>query len=269
MSSVIRAGEPYSAAETAKIIEGFNRDGYYVLGPTLEADEVEALRGAMQRKLTDPRILADPEGDHSRGSSLMRMFEYDSAFRDLIVREPFPTLAEAILGENCQVMSQNALYSEPGQGGGWHLDDLIHFPVPDGVERHDPRLVMPCFVLQIFVLLTDVEAVEYGPTQVVPGSQYAGRRPHTQDNPTFEGRGPVSIIGRAGDAYLFNNQVWHQGALNTSDRTRFLAGVTYSKRFIAQRFYPFIDYRMPEHVWEGASPRLQRFLGRHDQGSYG
>jgi predicted NAD-dependent protein-ADP-ribosyltransferase YbiA (DUF1768 family) len=48
-----------------------------------------------------------------------------------------------------------------------------------------------------------------------------------------------------------------------------MAGATYSKRFIAQRFYPFIDYRMPPHVMEGASPRLQRLLGRHEKGSYG
>ena len=48
-----------------------------------------------------------------------------------------------------------------------------------------------------------------------------------------------------------------------------MAGVTYSKRFVAQKFYPFIDYRMPEHVWEDASSRLQRMLGRHEKGPYG
>ena len=43
----------------------------------------------------------------------MRMFEYSEAFRDLVVREPFASLAEAILGDNCHLMSQNALYTEP------------------------------------------------------------------------------------------------------------------------------------------------------------
>lgn len=65
------------------------------------------------------------------------------------------------------------------------------------------------------------------------------------------------------------NQMWHRGAPNASDRTRLMAGVTYSKRFVAQKFHPFIDYRMPEHVWDGASPRLQRLLGRHEKGAYG
>jgi len=45
--------------------------------------------------------------------------------------------------------------------------------------------------------------------------------------------------------------------------------VTYSKRFVSQKLYPFIDYRMPEHVWEGADERLQRLLGRHKPGAYG
>ncbi len=272
MSSVIRRGEPYSSAETQRIVEELRDEGYCHLGQVLEAEEVAALKGAMDRKMNDPKILGDEEGDHIRGRSLMRMFEYDYAFRDLIVREPFASLAEAVLGDDCHLMSQNALFTKAGEGedvGGWHVDDLVHFPLSDGVESYDRRMAMPCLVLQIFTPLTDVEEVKYGPTQVVPGSHYAGRRPEIQDNPTFDGRGPVSILARAGDAYLFNNQIWHRGGPNRSDRDRFLGGVTYSKRFISQRFYPFIDYHMPEHVWQGADARLQRMLGRHAKGAYG
>ena len=98
MSSPIAAGRPYSPEETQRIIEQFNRDGYYHLGSVLAADEVEALREAMARKVADPRILNDQAGDHLRGISLMRMFEYSEAFRDLVVREPLASLAEAILG---------------------------------------------------------------------------------------------------------------------------------------------------------------------------
>ena len=205
---MIQKDQPYTPEETQKIIEQFNRDGYYFLGPVLNSDEVEDLRDAMIRKRNDPRILADEEGDHMRGRSLMRMFEYDYAFRDLTVREPFVSLAEAILGEDCHVMSQNALYTDPGvASGNWHVDDLVHFPLSDDVSHHDPRIVMPCFVLQIFTPLTDVDSIEYGPTQVVPGSHYAGRRPATQEQPTFEGRGAVSIFAKAGDGYMFHNQM--------------------------------------------------------------
>ena len=270
MSSPIRQGEPYSPSRTTEIIDELNREGYVYLGPTLEPDEVAALRSAMERMWADPAMHAE-DRHQIHSISLMRMFEYDNAFRDLIAREPFASLAEAVLGENCHMLAQNALRTEPDpeRKGGWHLDDLVHFPLNDEIERHDSRMVMPVMVMQIFVPLTDIDEVQYGPTEVVPRSHYAGRRPNDPENPSFDGQGPVSILAKAGDAYLFNNQIWHRGAPNSSDRIRYLGGVTYSKRFVSQKLWPFIDYRMPEHVWEGASPRLQRLLGRHEKGAYG
>ena len=234
-----------------------------------------ALRDAMERMVDDPAMQEDQPGNHRKARSLMRMFEYDRSFRDLIVREPFASLAEAVLGDQCHVMGQNALFTEPNPDatvdgpGGWHLDDLVQFPLPPEIARHDPGVPLPCNVMQLFTPLTSIDSVACGPTQVVPQSHYAGRRPTIQDRPHFDGNGPVSILAEPGDAYIFNNQVWHRGAPNASDRSRLLGGATYSKRFVAQRFFPFIDYHMPEHVWEGAGPRLQRMLGRHKHGSYG
>jgi hypothetical protein len=274
MSSPIRQGELYSPERTAEIIDQLNREGFAYLGPTLEPAEVDVLHDAMQRKWADP-VMHDDAGNHIQGISMMRMFEYDNAFRDLIAREPFASLAEAVLGGDCHMLAQNALRTEPvesvqlGKSGGWHLDDLVHFPLNDEIERHDSRMIMPCMVLQVFTPLTDVDDVKFGPTEVVPGSHYAGRRPNDPYNPSFGGRKPMSILAKAGDAYLFNNQIWHRGAPNVSDRVRYLAGVTYSKRFVAQKLFPFIDYRMPEHVWQGADARLQRLLGRHEKGAYG
>lgn len=269
MTSAIRPGQPYDEAATARIVEQFYTDGYVHLGPVLQDDEVAALRGALERKASDPRILADEAGDHVRGISYMRMFEYDNVFRDLIVREPFASLAEAVLGADCHVMSQNALIYPPGMGGGWHVDDLLHYPLPEGIERHDARVRLPCLIMQVFTPLSDVDTVECGCTEVVPGSHLAGRKPDSDDNPTFEGQGPVPLLARAGEAYLMHNQIWHRGATNRSANPRILGGVTYSRRFVAQKFYPFIDYRMPAHVWDGADERLQRFLGRHSKGAYG
>ena len=67
MKSPIRTGEPYDTAQTTRIIEQLYTDGYVHLGPVLEADEVAALRDALERKAADPHILADTEGDHVRG----------------------------------------------------------------------------------------------------------------------------------------------------------------------------------------------------------
>ena len=267
-SVIVKDAQPFSEEKTQQIIEGFYRDGYCLLKGILTEEEVEALRDGMERKYQDPRM-HDEEGDHIRGISLMRMFEYDINHRDLIMREPLVSLAEAIVGEDCHMMSQNALRYEPEQGGGWHVDDRVHFPVPDDMPRHDPQIRVPCLILNILFPLSDATSLEYGVTQVVPGSHYSGRHPHTQDAPSFDGLGPVSLFAEPGDVTMFHNQVWHQGALNRSQQIRYVGSVVYSQRIIGQRLYPFIDYRMPEHVWEGADARMQRLLGRHEKGAYG
>ena len=92
-SVVAECGRPYSAAQTAQIAAQFRRDGYYFLGPTLEQREVEALRAAAERKIADPRNYV--AGDSVQLPTLFRMFESDMAARDLIVREPFASLAGA------------------------------------------------------------------------------------------------------------------------------------------------------------------------------
>jgi hypothetical protein len=43
----------------------------------------------------------------------------------------------------------------------------------------------------------------------------------------------------------------------------------YGRRFIAQRFYPFVNNRMPEAVLERAGPRRRRLFGLHPAGAYG
>ena len=123
--------------------------------------------------------------------------------------------------------------------------------------------------MTVQILLTDVDTMEDGPTQFIAGSHYAGRGPNDPKNPTFEGRGPVSIFGKAGDIYLHNGQCWHRGAPNTGTRTRYLLQNAYCQRWVAQRFYPFMNYRMPDDVLEGADERLLRVLGKHPKGPYG
>ena len=78
-----------------------------------------------------PRIQADEAGDHIRGISMMRMYEYDRNYRDLIEREPIVSLAEAILGEDCHMMSQNALRYDPARaaGGTWTIRSSSRFPM--------------------------------------------------------------------------------------------------------------------------------------------
>jgi len=200
----------------------------------------------------------------------MRTFEYHQAFRDLLILEPVISLVEQILGTDCHVVAQNAIRTPRGKGiVNWHIDDVLFFPflahLPAIPENTGP---LPCYSLNVMAALSDVEAEIFGPTQVVAGSHLTGRAPEYK--PTLpSGVAPTSLFAQAGDVYLINSQTWHRGAQNQSERTRYLLTTAYGRRFISQRFFPFLNYRMPPHVLDGASDRLLRLLGKHEKGPYG
>jgi hypothetical protein len=40
-------------------------------------------------------------------------------------------------------------------------------------------------------------------------------------------------------------------------------------RWVSQRFYPFMNYQLPQHVLDNADEQRKRVLGFHPQGAYG
>jgi len=189
--------------------------------------------------------------------------------RDLLAREPIISLVEAVLGPDCHLIANNVLCNPPGKAvDTFHCDDDVFFPLPPDIPRHDPRLSIPALAMHVFIPLTDITAEEFGPLQYVPGSHYAGRHPNDPQNPTFEGRSKQSLLAKAGDVYVQHPQVWHRGAPNSSDRTRYVYSQAFGRRVYAQRFYPSLKYQMPDWVLEGASERVQRILGIHARGPY-
>ena len=244
----------------------FNRDGFLLVPGVFDAGEVEAL------KMRIDRVFEDEAFQDNRYSDFIgvRLFETDALFVRALTREPIISLVESILGPDCHLVAQNIVRNRPGQAiDTFHVDDLLILPVGPGMERQDPRLTMPVFILTVQMPLTDIPALEFGPTQYVPGSHYSGRHPNDPYQPSFEGREPVSVLCRAGDSYLHNGQCWHRGAPNTSDRTRYLFQMSFGRRFVSQRFYPFVNYQLPQHVLEGADDRTKRVLGFHPKGAYG
>ncbi len=179
-----------------------------------------------------------------------RMFEHGPPFDELVDHPRVIDLVEAILGDDCHLIAMSALRTEPGEGiAFWHSDETVRFPLPPDVSL-DPRIRMPCFVLNLNYYLCDVDE-DLGPTQFVPGSHRSGRQPQPEDRdssgaPVYNGRTVTSALGPAGTCVLWHDQTWHQGAKNkTADRVRWVQQAPYGRRFIAQRFYPFLNYRMP------------------------
>jgi len=265
---IIQNAPPFTPDQIAKFKADFYRDGYLLIPGVLEPQEVEALIEGIDRVFADSKW---KENHNLYGDYIaVRLFETDPVFEDMLTREPIIGLVESILGPACHLIAQNVVRNAPGQAiDTFHVDDLLIFPVGEGMDRHDPRIPMPVFILTVQIPLTEVPSVEYGPSQYVPGSHYSGRHPNDPKNPTFEGKGPVSILTTPGDIYLHNGQCWHRGAPNTSDRTRYLLQLSYGMRWVSQRFYPFVNYQLPQHVLDRADDRRRRVLGFHPKGAYG
>jgi ectoine hydroxylase-related dioxygenase (phytanoyl-CoA dioxygenase family) len=269
--------EPCREEVLAPVLEDFYQNGATIIRNVLSGEECEQICKRVDAIFAEPyfaemrNVKVNSQGDGKAPIVVHRLFECDRMFRDLLVREPIISIAEKVLGSECHCMAQGCILNRKDFGiNRFHVDDGLEFPITnDEVKRHDPRIRMPVLRMSVQIALTDQDEDRCGPSQFVPGSHYSGRQPNSPDNPSFEGQEPVSLHMKAGDLYLLNGQTWHRGAPNTSDRVRYLFHQVYSQRFVAQRFWPYLNYKMPDYVLKGADERLLRVLGKHREMAYG
>jgi hypothetical protein len=237
-AALLGSGQPFPEERNHQIAEEFFREGCALVPGVLSPEEVAALRERTddyfaRRDALPPRHVSFVHG----AFVLRRGAELDPLFRALVTREPIRSLAAAVLGEEPRFNALNVIRNEPGQAiSRWHVDDVVEFPLPPEIPRFDPRIRMPVLWFTVQVALSEITAIEHGPTQYVPGSHYSGRAPDPQGDPAFEGRGPEAVFCRAGDIYLTNHQAWHRGAPNTSDRVRYVLQLQYARRWADTRF---------------------------------
>lgn len=259
--SPILPGTSLNAEDTARVLEEFHREGFALIPGVLSQEEIAALRRRSDEIFADPALAGTK---YIQSEFILRnTIELDSMFRQILVRQPILGLAEAILGPDCKFCGQNVIRNRAGIAiSRWHVDDVVEFPVPEGVERHDPRLRMPVQWFTVQMALSDIDGEEDGPTQFVPGSHYAGRHPNDPDHPIFAGRGPVSVFCKAGDIYLQNNQCWHRGAPHSSSRLRYILQSQYAARWAFTRFGEYNRVPVADAALQGAAQRLLQVLGR-------
>lgn len=257
---------------TPELLAQYHRDGFLVLPDVLSADEVAELRRGCEAAFAE--FNEESEIYHMQAIWRPKMFERGPAFEALVDHPGIAQLVDTIVGDDCHLIANSALRTTPGKTiTFWHADDTVRLPIPPGVEL-DPRIEMPTWVLNAHYYLGDVDE-ELGPTQFIPGSHRAGRSPGPAEmdangNPTYKGRSVFPAVGQAGTCVLWNDQTWHQGGPNTSqNRTRWAIQTPFAKRWVAQRFWPFVNYRFPEDVLARANPRRKRLFGIHPIGAYG
>ena len=226
-----------SGLEIQPILEEFTHEGCVLAPGIFSAEEVAALRAKMDRFAADETLSTRHRTWVGDTFVLRYCHELDPVFAAATANDGIMSLVEGALGKGAAFNAMNVIRNGPGQAiSHWHIDDTLEFPLPEEIARFDARLRMPVLWMTVQVALSDIDSLEYGPSQFVPGSHYSGRYPPKSENPEFEGRGPKAMLCRAGDVYLFNHQCWHRGAPNLSDRTRYIMQLQYAQRWADRRF---------------------------------
>lgn len=250
-------------------VEALEQDGYVYFPGALSEEEVGALRDAMDRLEARPEEfdrLTDPDTHGFLNKSINNVFNRDPVFLSYVDRPGVIDVAEAAHGADCHVIGMTAWMTGPGRPDqGIHVD-WQPLELPEDV-MDDPRVRVPVYITTAHYYLDDLcEAL--GPTQFIPGSHRAGRRPAGGAS-TWRGIEPRSILCSAGDAVLFRCEVWHRGTANTSDRVRYLLQVHYAQRMITQKFPPYLNrFRFDPGILARATDRQRRLLGEHGQSNY-
>jgi hypothetical protein len=157
-TSQILPGEPFSKEKMQEIVKQFHRDGFVHIPGVLTPTEIGALCDTTDRLFADESLaertsphLADTvfryiqvrphdESGEELPFILRNTIELDPIFREMLLREPILSLAEAIVGEGCKFCGQNLIRNLPGLSiERWHVDGQVHFPLPDDMPRFDPR----------------------------------------------------------------------------------------------------------------------------------
>ncbi len=234
--------------------------GYFVIEYALPEETVSHFR---------KRLTAMPPSVGYGSNSLVRLFEHGIDFVALLENQPLLSLMESVLGEDLHIIAlQGHRMVRGNEVSKWHADEIyLHRPKDVSDDVSYPPIVN---TVNCHYYLVDVP-MELGPTQVVPYSHQACRQPRPEDGdpPIWQDNKPVSFTVKAGDCIMYSNQTWHRGSPNQTDEMRLSVVVPYSRRFVAQRFWPFLNYHLARDILDQCTPRQRELLGEHPRGAYG
>lgn len=272
--------KPPSPEHLQKCVDFFHQNGYLVIPHVITPERCQQLKNDLDKDLAQFPPRQDKKILFSH-----RMFERSQANLALFELEPMISFAEKLIGDTdgefsanpsgipfsntVHVIHNNSFIVKPTSyglaNGAWHQDDSLHIVSLDGKPLQNVQLNILTFTINFY--LTDVLSVDNGPTQVIPGSHLFGKAcpPHIDTN-EYQVH---SCLAPMGSVVCFNNQVWHRGSPNVSDTSRYITQITYGKRLVGHKYYPFMNYQMPEHCYADASPRLKTLLGFLPHGAYG
>jgi hypothetical protein len=268
----------YAQSDSDGIASAIREDGFAIIPEVLAKSEVEELKSTIDSIISTPGP-GDGVGLGKGIDHFKCVFNRDPYWLQFLDKSGIIEAVEDLMGKDSHIIGMSAWRSPPGTGsfGQLHTDQL--FVPMDEELLTTGKVELPVFISTLHFYLNDMDE-DLCPTWIVPGSHKSGRSPGGKgatasgvqggEEMSWNGEEARPVLVKAGDAMLFRSEVWHSGSVNrTEDRTRYLLQVHYSRRGIAQRFPPYLEFKYNQKVLDSASERQLRLLGKHNIGAYG
>jgi len=240
----------------SRFVEKIHSDGYVVIPNLISPIECESYKELLEENYRDYADLycgssivegeqANKSGEkvvfnlHNKHLSWYGLFEHPEIISvlDVLLKEGTYNGNEPYYLNN--ISARCPLKGHPGQQ--LHLDSRL-----PGVNY--------CITANVIWLLDDF-TLENGATRVVPGSHQW--KEYASDGLVHEDE--VRITGKKGSALIFNANLWHGGAQNFTEGTRWALALGYSRWFVK----PSFDFMQntPESIFRELSVKQKELLG--------
>ena len=240
--------------------KSFDCDGFLVVPRALSKQQVNALTQITDHKA---RAFLDKydvplRAEYNQLDLRPGLLKYPATL-DLVTNAATVPLVTQLLSPNIHLHSTALIYKRPSDANlpamrrGWHRD--IRIPRDLGHQN------LPRVGIKVCYCLTDFHQKDSGLTLLARGSQEL-------NTPLIIPKGEVDPQGieicdlklNAGDAFLFDNRIYHTASPNRSDRVSKVLMFGYAYRWMKQEVY--LDN--PDlKVLQGYDPITQQLLGAY------
>ena len=190
--------------------------GYCHFPNSLSQELVNRLRLQIDKVIDE-----DIERQHTRGQYSYLAQNKGDCFVELLELSPLQGHIDSILGDTCIIHSYNMIRIAPN----------IENSIQNNIHRDSPRFCRPYLLSFQILYLIDDFTIENGATYLLAGSHKTESKPTDEDFYAEADR----MIGKAGDAVVFDSTVWHAGGHNETTKHRRGITVVYTRPFMKQQ----------------------------------
>jgi ectoine hydroxylase-related dioxygenase (phytanoyl-CoA dioxygenase family) len=230
-----------------------NKQGYTIIRNLVDENWLNTLREAIDKAFVEHRTTQlnnnnDIKTDGVALHALLSNPIFISFLESLQNKGFFNFLSKSFFKSNCIINSFSA------------LDNLPNQPNFSAIVHRDLRFYSGDFPIMLnCLLMVDDFTIENGGTFLLPYSHLEERKP--SDEEFFQKA--IQATGQKGDMIIFNANVWHSSAPNTTQNHRRAIPITVSRSFMKQ----LLDY--PRAIgydkMDNFSIELQQLLGYHSR----